>query len=111
MIVRWKIVYYNKKLETDVFQLPTTLLAKFIRMSEIMEEFGPSIGMPHTRFVGNGLFELRLKGKEGIARVFYCTLVGNDICLLHSIIKKKQKTPMKDLRLAFLRMKEVHHAT
>jgi hypothetical protein len=38
-----------------------------------MLEFGPNIGMPHTRPLKNGLFELRVKGKEGIARVFYCT--------------------------------------
>ena len=105
--MRWKIIYYNEKLEKEIFKLPDTLLARFIRMTEVMQEFGPNIGMPHTRTMGDGLFELRLKGKEGISRIFYCTLVRNNICLLHSIIKKTQKTPHKDLQLAQFRMKEV----
>ena len=38
-----------------------------------MEVYGPDLGMPHTRAMGDGLFELRLKAAEGIARVFFCT--------------------------------------
>lgn len=105
--MQWKIVHYSEKLEEDILQLPDTLLARFVRITEIMKESGPNIGMPHTKPMGNGLFELRLKGKEGVARVFYCTLVDQCIYLLHSIIKKKQKTPLKDLQLAQTRMKEV----
>ena len=103
--MQWKIIYYSEKLENNVFQLPDALLAKFIRITELMKETGPNIGMPHTRAMGDGLFELRLKGKEGIARVFYCILVDQYIYLLHNIIKKKQKTPLKDLQLARTRMK------
>lgn len=109
--MKWRIVYYNEKLENDIFRLPDTLQAKFIRITEIMMESGPNIGMPHTRSMGNGLFELRLKGKEGIARVFYCILVDQYIYLLHNIIKKKQKTPLNDLQLARTRMKEVKNVT
>jgi len=47
--------------------------------------------MPHTRFLADGLIELRIKGKEGIARVFYCTLVGKRIVMLSSFIKKQIK--------------------
>ena len=109
--MQWKIIYYSEKLEDDIFNLPDTLLAKFIRITEIMKESGPNIGMPHTKAMGNGLFELRLKGKEGIARVFYCTLVNQRIYLLHCIIKKKQKTLLKDLQLAQIRMREVKNVT
>ena len=109
--MQWKIIYYSEKLEDDIFNLPDTLLAKFIRITEVMKESGPNIGMPHTKAIGNGLFELRLKGKEGIARVFYCTLANQCIYLLHCIIKKKQKTPLKDLQLAQTRMKEVKNVT
>lgn len=105
--MKWKITYYNEKLEEEIFGLPDTLLARYIKLTEMMEEFGANIGMPHTRAMGQGLFELRLKGKEGIARVFYCTLIRNHIHMLHCFIKKKDKTPLKDLRLAQSRMKEV----
>ena len=63
--------------------------------------------MPHTQAMKDGLFELRMKSKEGIGRVFYCTLVNKRIVMLHSFIKKTQKTPPSDLKLAISRMKEV----
>ena len=65
---------------------------------------------PHTKAFGEGLFELRLKGAEGIARVFFCTLVGRRIVMLHSFIKKTDKTPPRERRIAETRLKEVKHA-
>jgi phage-related protein len=72
-----------------------------------MIQYGPHLGLPHTDSFGSGLFELRLKGAEGIARVFFCTLVGREIVMWHSFIKKSQKTPDRELRLAKLRMREL----
>ena len=66
--------------------------------------------MPHTRAMGDGLFELRVKAKEGISRVFYCTVKGKKVVLLHFFIKKTNKTPVSDLRLAKIRMVEVENA-
>ena len=57
--------------------------------------------------MGGGLFEIRAKGKEGIGRSFYCTLKGKEIVILHSFIKKSQKTPKRELDLAKKRMKEI----
>jgi len=72
-----------------------------------METFGPDLGMPHTRAMGSGLFELRLKAAEGIARVFYCTLVGQRIVFLHQFVKKTDKTPPREIRIARQRMKDL----
>jgi phage-related protein len=71
---------------------------------------GPNLGSPHTNAVGNELFELRLKGQEGIARVFFCTHVGRRVIVLHAFVKKTQKTPKRDIEIARKRMKEVKHA-
>ena len=75
-----------------------------------MVAIGPNLGMPHTKAMGDGLFELRLKGAEGIARVFYCAVVNRRIVMLHSFVKKTDRTPKRDLVLATNRMKEVKHA-
>ena len=53
---------------------------------------------------------LLLKSIECIARIFYCTLVGQRIVMLHSFVKKSQKTPLRELRIAEIRMKEIKHA-
>lgn len=73
-----------------------------------MCEFGSNLGMPHTKPIEGGLFELRVKSKEGIARVFFCTKIGKKIILPHSFVKKSQKTPKKELRVAQTRMSEVN---
>jgi phage-related protein len=83
------------------------MAAKYLWLTDLMQEFGSNLGLPHTRAMSNGLFELRIKGQEGIGRVFYCTLVGQRILMLHGFIKKSQKTPVKELRIAKRRMAEV----
>ncbi len=72
-----------------------------------MLEYGPNLGLPHTDAFGGGLFELRLKSADGIARVFFCTMVEQEIIMLRSFIKKTQKTPLKEIKLAKQRMKEL----
>jgi len=66
------------------------------------------LGLPHTKAIDKGLFELRIKSKEGIARVFFfCTKIGKKIIILHSYIKKSQKIPKRELKIAISRMNEV----
>jgi phage-related protein len=71
-----------------------------------MMEFGPDLGMPHTRSMSSGLFELRLKSREGMGSVFFCTVVDRKIVMRHQFVKKTDKTPPKELVLARKRMKE-----
>jgi phage-related protein len=104
--VSWKVTFYSPRLEEEILQLPAGFLARFLRYAERMEVYGPDLGMPHTRPMGRGLFELRLKAAEGIARVFYCTVVGRRIVMLHQFTKKSEKTPRKELDIARRRMEE-----
>lgn len=106
----YTITYYSDSVQTEIASLPDTLAARFFNLTDRMEISGPNLGEPHTEAFGGGLFELRLKGAEGIARVFYCTLVGRRIVMLHSFVKKTQKTPLRELRIAENRMKEVKNA-
>jgi phage-related protein len=107
--MNYTIIYYNESVKADILSLPLTLQARYISLTRRMLDSGANLGYPHTEAFGNGLFELRLKGTEGIARVFYCTLIDQKIVMLHSLVKKTQKTPLKDLRLAESRMKEIKH--
>ena len=105
--MNWKIKYYSEAVEDDILNLPAGLLGRYIHLTKLMAEFGSNLGMPHTKSIDDGLIELRLKSKEGIARVFYCTKIGKRIVMLHVFVKKTQKTPKKELMLAKQRMKEV----
>ena len=107
MHMAYSIIYYSQDVQEDIMNLPVTLQARYIGLTDRMIKYGPNLGLPHTDAFGGGLFELRLKGAEGIARVFFCTMVGQEIVMLHSFIKKTQKTPEKELKLAKQRMKDL----
>ena len=72
-----------------------------------MVEHGPNLGLPYTRAMGDGLFEVRARGAEGIGRAFFCTLVGQRIVVLHGFVKKTRATPAAELKTARKRLKEV----
>lgn len=103
----WKIKYPYEDVAQFILKLPAGLSAKYLHLTELMIEFGSNLGMPHTKSISTGLFELRIKGKEGIARVFYCTKIGKQIVILHGYIKKSRKTSIKELRKAERRFTEV----
>jgi phage-related protein len=103
----WTIEYYSPKIQRDIETLSKGLQARYIHLTRRMQEYGPHLREPHTKALGDGLFELRLKSKEGIARVFYCTIIERRIVLLHSFIKKTDRTPPAELETAKKRMKEV----
>jgi len=96
--------------QADILALPHALLARYVVLSQRMESIGSNLGEPHSKALGDGLFELRLKAMEGIARVFYCILPQQRIVMLHCFVKKSQKTPVADLQLALIHMKEVKDA-
>lgn len=106
----YTITYYSEDVQEEILSLPDTLAARYIVLTRRMVALGPNLGEPHTKAFGDGLFELRLKGTEGIARVFFCTLIGRRIVMLHSFIKKSNKTPQRELEIARGRSNEVRHA-
>ena len=108
--MNWTITYYSESVQDEILDLPAGFLARFLRYADRMELYGPDLGMPHTRAMGDGLFELRLKAVEGIARVFYCTMIGKRIVMLHQFTKKTDRTPPRELALASRRLKEVKDA-
>lgn len=107
--MKWKIDYYNQSVYADAKMLPKYLKAKFEAILDKIMELGPDLGMPFTKAMGKGLFEIRAKSQEGIARGFYCTISGNRLVILHILIKKTQATPKKELDLALKRLKEVRN--
>ena len=106
-MMKWTIEYYSQNVQDWVGKMPVSIRAAYAKLTDLLAEFGVDLRLPHSRAMGDGLFELRPKGKEGIARVFYCTLVGKRIVVLHGFIKKTQETPRKELEITIRRMKEV----
>ena len=104
--MEFKVVFLNEKVEKDTLNFPKGILANFIHIVEMVEEFGLSLGMPYISKVEKGLFEIRAKGVEGIGRSFFCTTKNKEIIILHSFIKKTNKIPLKEIKIARKRLKE-----
>lgn len=105
----YTIEFFNAAVQAEIDGWPAGINAGFTRIAEQMVETGPILGLPYTRPSGDGLFEIRAKGREGIGRAFFCALVGRRIVILHGFIKKTQQTPARELKLARKRLKEVQH--
>jgi phage-related protein len=105
----YHIEFFNASVRAEIDAWPAGINASFTRIAEQMVVSGPNLGLPYTRPFGDGLFEIRAKGREGIGRAFFCTLIGRQIVILHGFIKKTQQTPARELKLARKRMKEVQH--
>jgi len=108
--MNYSIAYYSEAVQADVLALPPSLLGRYVVLSQRMEQHGANLGEPHSKPLGDGLFELRLKAAQGIARVCYCTLPGRRIVMLHCFVKKSQKISVANLQLAQRRLKEVKDA-
>lgn len=91
---KWTILYYDERVKRDVFALPKGILAGYLRLIEAMEEHGADLRMPYSRAMGEGLFELRPRGREGIGRVFYCIRgdMNSSSCIPSSRRRRKHPT-------------------
>ncbi len=79
-----------------------------MRISELIESVGLfNVSEPHVRHVRGQLWELRLKGKAGIARALYVTAKEQRVVILRAFIKKTEKTPTGEIDLALQRAKEL----
>jgi phage-related protein len=107
--MKYTIEYFHVRVKDEIEGWPDGILADYARLVELLMEFGPNLRMPHSRAMGDGLFELRARGPEGIARALYCYVNGQRIVILHAFMKKTQETPEKELRLARKRLKEVRN--
>ena len=109
IMATWTFDYYNAKVAATIEDWLADLRASFLRIAELMDLYGPDPGMPHTRAMGGGLFEMRPKARAGIGRILYCVAIGQRIVLLHAFIKKTERTPPRELSLAYVRAREVKH--
>jgi len=88
-------------------ELPEDMQAKYIRIAELIEASGPAlVREPYVKPVGDGLYEIRMSGRDGIARALYITAKQRRVVVVLVFVKKTQKTPPNVLKLARKRAKE-----
>jgi len=106
--VRWKVEILNETVASEISALPPDMQARFIRIAERIGQIGlESLGAPHVKHLEGKLWELRLIGRDGIARAMYITANGRRVVVVRAFVKKTQKTPRTEIELALRRAKEV----
>ena len=106
--MKWRAETLNARVDEELSMLDASLKARFLHVCELLETFGPSqVGLPHVRFLVEKLWEIRLKGKNGIARAIYVTASDKRIVVVHAFVKKTQKTPTAAIEIALTRAKEL----
>ena len=93
--MNWKITFYNEKVKKQIRLLPIGIQTNLTYILELIEELGPNLGKPHTAPLGKGLFEIRAKGKEGIARSFFCTVQNKSLLYYIQLLKRAKRHPKK----------------
>ncbi len=78
---------------------------KFFFVVELLEEFGHKLPEPHAKYIGDEIFELRFKGREGVIRVLYFFFHGDKAILTNGFVKKSNKTPIREKLTAIERRK------
>jgi phage-related protein len=98
----------DRRVERELNALAQDVRQRFLRIAELIELHGVvAMREPHVKHLGGKLWEMRMKGRDGIARAIYITAVGECVVVLHAFDKKTQKTPARALEIARERAKEV----
>jgi phage-related protein len=104
----WTVVFLNAVAKGEVDALPLDLRARFERIVHLITAKGlEQVREPYVKHLEGKLWEMRMSGRDGIARSIYVTASGRQIVILHSFIKKTKKTPPGALAIARARAKEI----
>lgn len=100
----WTVVIHPLA-EPELKALATDLQARFIHIAQLLESFGPQqVGLPHIRPLERKLWEMRMTGRDGIARAVHAAVQNRRLLVLHVFMKKTQTTPRKALQIAHQRL-------
>lgn len=104
----WTVSFLDERVETEMEAQPGDIRARFDRLRELITEHGIAHLPPKfVKHVERQLWELRMRGKDGIARALYVTASGQRIVVVRVFTKKTQKTPPREIKLALKRAEEV----
>ena len=104
----WSVLFVNAAAQAEMAALSVEMRAKFERIVMLMREHGlEKVREPYVKHLEDKLWEMRLIGRDGIARAIHITASGQRIVVLRTFVKKTAKTPKRELNLARERAKEV----
>lgn len=110
-VITWNIETYEtgsgeKVVDEFIKKQQPQAKAKIVHTIKLLKSYGNKLGLPHSKALGSGLYELRIRGKEEL-RIIYSFAQQRTIYLLHGFKKQKQQIPLKELGIALKRLKSL----
>ena len=106
--MNWRVDVLSQSVVEEIDALPPDMRAKLDHIVRMIEELGlHQVREPYIKALQGKLWEIRIKGRDGIARAIYVTVKERRIVILHAFRKKTRKTPEAAIRTALSRMKEL----
>jgi phage-related protein len=103
----WIVVYGDQRAEKEIGKLAEDVRADFLRIVNLIERHGlENVHAPYVKHLRGKLWEMRMRGKDGIARAAYIASTGKRVVVLHAFVKKTQQTPQEAIELALKRARE-----
>ncbi len=104
----WVVETLNAIVDAEVNALPADMRAHLARISFMIEEFGlERMHEPHVKHLRGPLWEMRMRGRDGISRALYVAATGKRVVIVRVFVKKTQQTPSREIDMALSRAKEV----
>jgi len=106
--MEWAVEFLDNRVEAEFSALSVDFQASILRVADLIRQYGlENVGMPYVRHVQDKIWEMRGRGRDGIARSLYVTAKGRRVIILRSFVKKTPKTLGDDVKIALKRAKEV----
>ena len=104
----WSFVFLNAEVKAELDAQARDVRANFERIVQLVQAFGiERVHEPYIKHLEGRIWEMRLRGRDGIARALYVTATGKRLVILRVFTKKTQKTPRREIELARRRAEEV----
>ena len=108
VLMAWVVELLDDRVRDELDALPPDMQARFRRIVELIQGYGlERVHEPHVKHLEGPLWEMRMKGKDGISRAVYVTARGSRVVVVRVFVKKTQKTPRREIEIALQRAREV----
>lgn len=106
--MNWRVEYLDERVKAAFDEMPDDIRAAFRRIVEMIGSYGlERMREPYVKHLEGPVWEMRMKGRDGIARAAYVTATGRRVVVVHVFPKKTQRTPRREIETALRRAKEV----
>jgi phage-related protein len=107
--VAWRVEILNETVAAEIAALPADMQARFLRLAERIASVGlESLSEPHVKHLEGKLWELRLTGRDGIARALYITAIGRRVVVVRAFVKKTQRRHARRLSSRYSEQRRLH---